>query len=87
MTNTNTEFVVDNEFLRNLYELVGNTPEGEYVFQIQHKAIEYPSGVDSEKLTLVTIDMEYTVDITGLSRIDVVHKVFEEGRKIGTGSY
>lgn len=84
MTNTNTEFVVDNAFLRNLYELVCSTPEGEEVFQIQHKAVEYPSGIDNEKLTLVTLDMEYTVDITGLSRIDVVQKTFEAVRKIGS---
>lgn len=78
-----TEFVIDNAFLRNLYELVCSTPEGEEVFQIQHVAVEYPSGIDSEKLTLVTLDAEYTVDITGLSRIDTVQKVFEELRKIG----
>lgn len=79
-----TEFAVDNAFLRNIYELVGNTPEGEEVFQIQHRIIEYPSGVDTEELTLVTLDMEYTVDITGLSRIDVVQKTFEAVRKIGS---
>lgn len=78
------DYAIDNEFLRNLYELVGNTPEGEEVFQIQHRIVEYPSGVDNEELTLVTMDKQYTVDITGLDRIDVVQKTFEAVRKIGS---